>query len=64
MTSPQAHLNARQQREYQITAARIALQIAMAALLAAAAIAGFALLTATIAAMPDIIAQSAARRAW
>lgn len=64
MNAPQAHLNARQQRQDRLAALQIAGQIGLAAVLAAAAIGGFVLLTAALAAMPDIIATSAARRAW
>ena len=64
MNAPQAHLNARRQRQDRLAAMHIAAQIFVAATLAAVVIAGFAMLTATMAAMPDIIAASAARRAW
>jgi hypothetical protein len=64
MTSPQSHLNARTIQEQRLAALQIAAQIGLAAVLAAAAIAGFAMLTTTLAAMPDVIAESVARRAW
>ncbi len=64
MNAPQAHLNTRAAQEQRLAALHIAAHIFLAATLAAAAIAGLAMLTATMAALPDIIATSAARRAW
>jgi len=64
MTSPQSYLNHRQHQADQRAALRIAGSVLMALMLAAVLAAGFALLTTTLAALPDIIAESAARRVW
>ena len=64
VTAAQSHMNAADMHADRIAALQAAIAIGAAALLTLAGIGFYLMLTATLAAMPDIIAESAARAAW
>ena len=64
LRTPQALLNRADRRAELRAQMEIAGSVATALLLAALLIGGYAMLVETLAALPDLIAQSAARRAW
>ena len=64
LRTPQAPLNRADRRAELRAQMEIAGSVATALILAAFLIGGYAMLVETLVALPDLIAQSAARRAW